>query len=286
MITRPIVIIDGVVQDSADAHVSIADAAFSIGEGILETMLAVDGQIVREARHRARAQRGLQLLGIDGFDWGAATRKIADVTSKAQIGRARVRLIISRGELSGGFGGPAIDGPKTVVTLHHAAPLPDKMIATVIDWPRRSGGGLNVEFKSLGYANERYARKRAEAAGCDIAILLSEQSFVACADTANVFILSGDMLLTPPTRDGALRGTVREQILEFGPSVGFEVREASFTVDELRSADAVLVSNSGLGLFPLTEIKWIWRTSDNPDVKARIDRLRNVVASTSVGASG
>ena len=286
MIARPIVIIDGAVQDSADAYVSIADAAFCLGEGILETMLAVDGRIVREARHRARAERGLQLLGIDGFDWGMAAREIADVTSKARIGRARVRLIISCGEVSGGFGGPAIDGPKTVVTLHQAAPFPDRMIATVIDWPRRSGGGLNVEFKSLGYANERYARKRAEAAGCDIAIMLSEQSFVACADTANVFLLSGDRLLTPPTRDGALRGTVREQILEIGPSVGFEVREDSFTVDELRSADAVLLSNSGLGLFPLTEIKWIWRTSDNPHVKARIDRLRNVVDTTSVGASG
>ena len=106
------------------------------------------------------------------------------------------------------------------------------------------------------------------------------------ADAANVFILSGDRLLTPPTRDGALLGTVREQILEIGPSVGFEVRDDSFTVDELRSADAVLLSNSGLGLFTLTEIGGIWRTSDNPDVKARIDRLRNVVDTTSVGASG
>ena len=60
MTTLPIVVIDGVVQDSADAHVSVADAAFSLGEGILETMLAVDGRIVREARHRARAKRGLQ----------------------------------------------------------------------------------------------------------------------------------------------------------------------------------------------------------------------------------
>ena len=110
----------------------------------------------------------------------------------------------------------------SLVTLNQAAPFPERMIATVIDWPRRSGGGLNVEFKSLGYANERYARKRVEAAGCDIAIMLSEQSFVACADTANVFTLSGDRLLTPPTRDRALRGTVREQILEIGPSVGFE----------------------------------------------------------------
>ena len=88
MITRPIVIIDGVVQDSADAHVSIADAAFSPGEGILETMLAVDGRIVREARHRARAERGLQLLGIDGFDWGTVARKVADVTGHAQSGCA------------------------------------------------------------------------------------------------------------------------------------------------------------------------------------------------------
>ena len=285
MITRPIVIINGVVRDSADAHVSIADAAFSLGEGILETMLAVDGRIVREARHRARAERGLQLLGIDGFDWGTVAHKIADVTSKARIGRARVRLIISRGKLSGGFGGPAVDGPKTVVTLNQAPPFPERMIATIIDWPRRSGGGLNVEFKSLGYANERYARKRAEAAGCDIATMLSEQSFVACADTANVFILSGDRLWTPPTRDGALRGTVREQIPEVGPSVGFEVREDSFTVDELRSADAVLLSNSGLGLFPLTQIKRIWRTSDDPHVKAQVDRLRHAVDSASVDSS-
>ena len=72
MITRPIVIINGVVRDSADAHVSIADAAFSLGEGILETMLAVDGRIVREARHRARAERvaadHLQALSRRGYD--------------------------------------------------------------------------------------------------------------------------------------------------------------------------------------------------------------------------
>ena len=69
MITRPIVIIDDVLQDSSDAHVSIADAAFSIGEGILETMLAVDGQIVREARHRARPAR-VAALGNRWFRLG------------------------------------------------------------------------------------------------------------------------------------------------------------------------------------------------------------------------
>lgn len=120
----------------------------------------------------------------------------------------------------------------------------------------------------------------------DGAVQDSADAHVSVADAANVFILSGDLLLTPPTRDGALLGTVREQILEIGPSVGFEVREASFTVDELRSADAVLLSNSGLGLFPLTEIRGIWRASDDPHVKAQTDRLRNVVDTTSVGASG
>lgn len=265
------------MQDGLDSYVSVDESAFALGEGILETMIAVDGRIVREARHQARTERGLQLLGIDDFEWGLAARRVADVTSRAQLSRARVRMVVSRGRLLEGFGAPAINGSTTVVTIIEASPPPKDLCAVVVDWPRRSGAGLNVEFKSLGYANERYARKRAQAAGGDIAILLSEQGFVACADTANLFVLTTDKLLTPPKQDGALLGTVREQILEDGSSLGFELHEQSIAPDDLHCADAVLLSNAGFGVCPLVEIKGVWQTRNEEKVQARIDRLRRAI---------
>jgi para-aminobenzoate synthetase / 4-amino-4-deoxychorismate lyase len=80
------------------------------------------------------------------------------------------------------------------------------------------------------------------------------------AATANVFIVEGATVVTPPLDDRLLPGTVREQVLATAPSVGLRAREEQVTLERLAAADEVLLSSAirgvGAARFPGHRMRW------------------------------
>ena len=105
---------------------------------------------------------------------------------------------------------------------------PDHLRGIVVDWPRRASGGLGNEFKCLGYANELAARRRAFEMGADIAIMLGSDGNVVCADTANLYIVTNQVIVTPKISSGALPGTVRAALPELLEMEGYKYRGGGY----------------------------------------------------------
>ena len=61
------------------------------------------------------------------------------------------------------------------------------------------------------------------------------------------FILQDDRLITPPCSDGALDGIIRQVLLERGTIKGLACQEATISRSQLRSCDALFVTNSLIG---------------------------------------
>ena len=80
------------------------------------------------------------------------------------------------------------------------------------------------------------------------ALLLNTQDRLAEATTANLFLLIGGALLTPPVDEGALPGIVRADLI-----AKFRGQEAALEVDELARAEEAFLTNA-LGVRPLVEI--------------------------------
>ena len=90
--------------------------------------------------------------------------------------------------------------------------------------------------------------------GADDAILLNDRGRIAEASAANLFMVRGDTLLTPPVREGALEGVTRETILELASAEGIANRETTLTRSELTAADEAFLTGTGARLVPVRSV--------------------------------
>ena len=243
-----IAVVNGKVVDPYDPVISIMDSGFAIGEGVFETMTAVDGSVVRLDRHQKRMAEGCRILGLPPAKWSDVTKAIATFMNERAVSRLSVRFTQTRGTLSGGFGSTCIGKRTSVVTVRPSPPRSERLTATLVDWPRRNPFSIASRFKALGYGDEGVARSKAVEEGADIAIMLSTDGTICCADSANIFVRFGNLLVTPPESTGALCGTVRASLLAGAHGSDLDVREARINLSELKSADALYLTNAGYEL--------------------------------------
>ena len=107
---------------------------------------------------------------------------------------------------------------------------------------------LLAGVKSTSYAVAFAARRAAEAAGDDDALLLGGRTVLETA-TANIFWFSRTRLWTPGTETGALPGVTRAVILGLEP-----VEEGAFELDELLGADEAFTTSSVREIMPVVSI--------------------------------
>ncbi|HEY6778796.1 MAG TPA: aminotransferase class IV [Thermoleophilaceae bacterium] len=72
------------------------------------------------------------------------------------------------------------------------------------------------------------------------------------AATANVLIVEGATVVTPPLDGRLLPGTMRERVLAVAPSAGLTASEEPITLEGLAAADEVLLSSAIRGVGPAT----------------------------------
>jgi branched-subunit amino acid aminotransferase/4-amino-4-deoxychorismate lyase len=102
--------------------------------------------------------------------------------------------------------------------------------------------------KSTSYASALAARRAAEQAGADDALLVAE-GVVLDAATANVWWVRDGRLFTPATRPGVLPGVTRSFVLEHAAA-----EEGAFALDELLAADEAFTTSSIREVMPVAEI--------------------------------
>jgi branched-chain amino acid aminotransferase len=93
------------------------------------------------------------------------------------------------------------------------------------------------------------------AAGLDEALLLNDRGNITEGSTSNVFMVKGKSLVTPPLGSGLLPGITREVVLELAPSLGLEVVEQDFTVEDIRRCDESFLTSSLIEIIPLVRVK-------------------------------
>jgi branched-chain amino acid aminotransferase len=113
---------------------------------------------------------------------------------------------------------------------------------------RPSADVLDPRVKSLNYLNNAMARLEARERGADEALMLNAQGTIAEASVANLFVVHGQRLSTPPTTDGALDGITRAAVLQLARKLGFSAEERSLGRIDMFSADEAFLTGTGAGL--------------------------------------
>jgi branched-chain amino acid aminotransferase len=105
--------------------------------------------------------------------------------------------------------------------------------------------------KSNGnYINSTLALNEALACGCDEAMLLDAQGYVAEGSGENIFIVRNGVLYTP-TLTSALDGITRATIIQLAGELGYEIVEKQMTRDEVYIADEAFFTGTAAEVTPI-----------------------------------
>jgi 4-amino-4-deoxychorismate lyase len=114
---------------------------------------------------------------------------------------------------------------------------------------RRSSINPFPGMKTLNYLESLLAREAAAAAGFDDALFLNDRGELSETASANLFFMHGGILHTPEAGCGLLEGILRQWVLEAG-----SVREGRYSYQDLLHADEVFVTNSVVGIMPVSAV--------------------------------
>lgn len=90
----------------------------------------------------------------------------------------------------------------------------------------------------------------------DNCVLLNERKGVVEATNANIFIIKGNTIKTPALTEGCLKGVVRSKVLQIlNSKEDYIVEETTITPFEIQKADEVFITNSVIGVQPVTKYK-------------------------------
>ncbi|MEE9401154.1 MAG: aminotransferase class IV, partial [Dehalococcoidia bacterium] len=81
-----------------------------------------------------------------------------------------------------------------------------------------------------------------------------ERGFLCEGSTSNVFLVTGNSLVTPDEESGCLPGVTRQAVIELASELGIGVVQREVQIEELLRADEAFVTNSLLELMPLGEV--------------------------------
>jgi branched-chain amino acid aminotransferase len=90
----------------------------------------------------------------------------------------------------------------------------------------------------------------------DNCILLNEKKGVVEAANANVFIVKGSVIKTPAITEGCIKGVMRKNVIEIlEKNPDYTIEETSISPFEMQKADEVFLTNSIIGIQPVTNYR-------------------------------
>lgn len=259
---------NGVWLEEDLATRSIADRGGLLGDGLFETMRVCKGQLVRGQAHTGRLLASCRFLGLScPVDANGLQALVIELMHRNGLSDASVRLTLTAG--SGKRGLTRSEDGAAILSLvaHIPAELP-QTLSLQTSTVRRSATSPATAHKTLSYIDNIAARREAQSAGADMALILDTAGNLSGGDCANLFWFAGDQLWTPGLECGVLRGTVRDVLI-----AGLPVKQGCFHPSVLTQASLVFLTNALMSIVPVDRIDGRALKSD----RAPLQKLRGVI---------
>ncbi|MER5441943.1 aminodeoxychorismate lyase [Streptomyces sp. NPDC002790] len=241
--------LDGRLQDTEAARVSVFDHGLTVGDGIFETVKAVEGRPFALTRHLDRLARSARGLGLPEPDLDEVRRACAAVLEANPMALGRLRITYT-----GGFSPLSSDrgdqGATLVVALGEAKRRPDSTAVITVPWTRNERGAL-AGLKTTSYAENVVALARAHEHGASEALFANTVGQLCEGTGSNVFVVLDGEIHTPPLTAGPLAGITRALAAEWTGA-----KETDLPLSVLAEADEVFLTST------LRDIQAVHRIDD------------------------
>ena len=253
--------LDGELVPWRDANVPVLTHTLHYGVGVFEGVRAYDTpngpQIFRLREHTKRLFESAHILQIEmPYSEQEMMEAQCAVCAANDLREGYLRPVVFLGGESMGL--------RIVDLSVHAAiacwPWPSYMD------PQSSQSGIAVRTSSYtrhhvniamckakangNYINSVLALREAQDAGCDEALLLDNEGYVAEGSGENIFVVKDGVIHTPELTS-CLPGITRDTILTFARERGFKVIERRITRDEVYIADEAFFTGTAAEVLPI-----------------------------------
>jgi branched-chain amino acid aminotransferase len=225
------------------------------GWGVFSTLRVSDGVLFAYSRHYNRMQRDADLMRIPFAVSAESLHKL--LTSLIDANHAfnatlRVAIVRNKGGL---FEAPQIacDADLIAFTADLAAWGAGVHLKYVPNG--RHGASPFSGLKITSWAQNLTWNEQAHEDGYDEVLLLNEHGQVSECTSANVFIIKGNALVTPPVAtSGCLPGVTRAILLEEIRLPGLSIHEEAILPQTLEEADGVFISSTTRDFLPVLSV--------------------------------
>ena len=225
------------------------------GDGLFETMKMVNEKIINKDFHFERLFNGLQTLQFDipkNFTASFLEKKLRETAEKNNhTNTTRMRLMIFRG--NGGIFDPENLLPNYIIETWA---LPDNyfnengLIVDIFPGAKKSCD-IFSNLKSNNYLPYVMAGLFAKKNKLNDCIVLNSFDRVCDSAIANVFIIKGNTIYTPPLTEGCVAGVMRRWLLEKFNDVKHPVIEKNISENDLLNADEIFLTNA------ISYLRWV-----------------------------
>jgi branched-chain amino acid aminotransferase len=256
---------NGQIKDREKGAPSVASISFHLGTGVFDGIMAYWNRdhyyVHRAEEHLIRFQKGAACMGL-AIPWSIEEllAGIMELLKHEPKGTQYIRPIAFRGGpelwVTGSEGRPVDVSIFTVRTETHRD-LDDPISCEVSAVERISSRSIPGQIKVSGaYVNSFFARKTAERSGFNDGLMFDREGHLTEASAANVFLISGERLITPRLKPDVFPGITRQVLLELARGKGIDIQETQVRREELAAIDGAFVCST------LMEIRAVSRLGD------------------------
>ena len=237
----------GEFLSSAESIGLNSDSGLLRGIGLFETMRAYHGNIIYFNQHIARIRNSCKILGLGfAYNAGKIQRIIDRLLESGSLSDACVRLSLwkEKGE------------SEILVVASKYSPYPltkyRKGFSVGIGRLRQDEDSFLAQHKTTSRLIYELNFYQAQKRGFDEAIMLNQRGYITEATRSNIFFAKDKTLFTPALDCGCLSGITRRVVCDLAAKYAIELYEGKFTLEDLCAADEAFLTNSLMGLMPLT----------------------------------
>ncbi|MFT5217479.1 MAG: branched-chain amino acid aminotransferase [Glaciecola sp.] len=255
--------INGNIIKKEDASISILNRGFNYGDAVFETIKVSHNKILFWEDHYFRLMASMRILRMEipmNFTLEFLEKQIFDLvqSNNSSTKTIRIKLIVFRN--SYGFYLPDNNDVSYVISsetlnedFYHLQEnnnvvdlYKDHYVSTdLLSTLKTNNRIINVTGSIFAKEND-----------LDNCLLLNTQKQVVEALNANLFLVKGNTIKTPPLSDGCIKGVMRKQIIDIIKLIpDFVLEEASISPFELQKADELFLTNVIIGIKPITKYR-------------------------------
>lgn len=247
--------INGRFSTTDERVIGVEDRGFQFGDAVYEVFKFLGKRPIFLSEHYRRMENGLREIEIR-VPWDEA--QFADVVhellARTVFDDGIVYVQVTRGESERKHFYPD-DLTPTAIAYSRAFTFPDAakkargialITADDLRWK-------HCNVKSVNLLANAIAKKKAQRAGADEALLLDD-GLVREAASSSFFGIRGGAVITHPLDKHILPGVVRDRLVSLALANGMKVDERPLREDELFDLDEAFITSTTMGVMPVASI--------------------------------